>query len=115
MLWNMLQELGCEKQPKYFGMQLMYESSELVWHVQVYIFTSKPLRQVFEVDKIHAAIAPKHTFDTRIHDVAHQAYMVTRLHQHQLLEVTEYAHFPHHASGSTYIHVEPVPDSRGFQ
>jgi hypothetical protein len=26
----------------------------------------------------------------------------------------EYANFPHRASGSTYIHVEHVPDSGGF-
>jgi hypothetical protein len=27
----------------------------------------------------------------------------------------EYAHFPQRASGSTYIHVEPVPNSRKFK
>jgi hypothetical protein len=27
----------------------------------------------------------------------------------------EYAHFPQRASGSTYIHVEPVPDSRNIK
>jgi hypothetical protein len=27
----------------------------------------------------------------------------------------EYAHFPQRASGSTYIHVEHVPDSRNFK
>jgi hypothetical protein len=27
----------------------------------------------------------------------------------------EYAYFPQRASGSTYIHVEPVPDSRNFK
>jgi hypothetical protein len=27
----------------------------------------------------------------------------------------EYAHFPQRASGFTYIHVEPVPDSRNFK
>jgi hypothetical protein len=27
----------------------------------------------------------------------------------------EYAHFPQRASGSTYIHVELVPDSRNFK
>jgi hypothetical protein len=26
----------------------------------------------------------------------------------------EYAHFPQRASGSTYIHVEPIPDPRNF-
>jgi hypothetical protein len=59
MLWKMLQELGYEKQPEYFGTQVTYEGSEPVWHVQVYIFTPKPLRGVFEVEKIHAAIAPR--------------------------------------------------------
>jgi hypothetical protein len=43
MLWKMLQELGYEKQPKYYGTQVTYEGSEPVWHVQVYIFTPKPL------------------------------------------------------------------------
>jgi hypothetical protein len=42
MLWKMLQELGYKKQPKYYGTQVMYEGSESVWHVQVYIFTPKP-------------------------------------------------------------------------
>jgi hypothetical protein len=39
MLWKMLQELGYEKQLKYYGTQVMYEGSESVWHVQVYFFT----------------------------------------------------------------------------
>jgi hypothetical protein len=39
MLWKVLQELGYEKQPKYYGTQVMYEGSEFVWHIQVYIFT----------------------------------------------------------------------------
>jgi hypothetical protein len=44
MLWKMLQELGYEKQPKYYGTQIMYEGSESVLHVQVYIFTQAPSR-----------------------------------------------------------------------
>jgi hypothetical protein len=31
------------------------------------------------------------------------------------LDVTDYAHFFQWASGSTYIHVGPVPDSRNFK
>jgi hypothetical protein len=62
MLWKMLQELGYEKQPEYFGTQVTYEGSEPVWHVQVYIFTPKPLRGVYEVEEIHAAIASRHSF-----------------------------------------------------
>jgi hypothetical protein len=31
------------------------------------IFTLKPLRGVFEVEKIHAAIAPRRCFNARIH------------------------------------------------
>jgi hypothetical protein len=115
MLWNMLQELGYEKQPKYYGTQVMYEGSEPVWHVQVYIFTPKLLRGVFEVKKIHAVIAPRCTFYTGIHDAAHQYYMVTRSHHHQPLDGMEYAQFPQRASQSTYIHVESVTDSRNFK
>jgi hypothetical protein len=44
MLWKMFQELGYEKQPEYFGTQITYEGFEPVWHIQVYIFTLKPLR-----------------------------------------------------------------------
>jgi hypothetical protein len=77
MLWKMLQELGYKKQPKYYGTQVTYEGSESVWHVQVYIFTPKPLRGVFEVQNIHAAVAPRHNFYAGICDAAHQAYMVT--------------------------------------
>jgi hypothetical protein len=36
MPWKMLQELGYEKQPEYFGTRVTYEGSETVWHVQVY-------------------------------------------------------------------------------
>jgi hypothetical protein len=90
----MLQELGYEKQPEYFGTQVTYEGSEPVWHVQVYIFTLKPLRGVFEVKKIHAAIAPRCTFNAGICDAALQAYMVTHSRHCQLLDGTEYAHFP---------------------
>jgi hypothetical protein len=111
----MLQELGYEKQPKYYGTQVTYEGSKSVWHVQVYIFTPKPLRGVFEVEKIHAAIAPRCNFYAGICDVACQAYMVTRSRHHQLLNGTKYAHFSQRASGSTYIHVEPVPNSRNFK
>jgi hypothetical protein len=44
MLWKMLEELGYEKQPEYFGTQVTYEGSEPIWHIQVYIFTLKPFR-----------------------------------------------------------------------
>jgi hypothetical protein len=71
-----------------------YEGSEPVWHVQVYILTPRPLRGVFEVEKIHVAIAPRRSFYARICDAAHQAYMVTRSLHHQILDGTEYAHFP---------------------
>jgi hypothetical protein len=86
-----------------------------VWSVQVYIFTLKYLRGVFEVEKIHAAISPRHTFYVRILDATHQAYMVTHSRHHQLLDRIECAHFPQWSSGSTYIHVEHVPDSRNFK
>jgi hypothetical protein len=86
-----------------------------VWHVQVYIFTPKPLRGVFEVEKIHAAIALRCNFYAGIRDAARQAYMVTCSCHHQLLNGMKYSHFPQRASGSTYIHVEPVPNSRNFK
>jgi hypothetical protein len=41
--------------------------------------------------------------------------MVTRSHHCQLLNETEYAHFPQRASGYTYIHVEPVQDKSNFK
>jgi hypothetical protein len=115
MLWNMLQELEYEKQLKYYGTQVAYEGSESVWHVQVYIFTPKALWGVFEIGKIHASIVPRRSFYAGIRDAAHQAYMVTHLHHHQLLDGMKYACFPQEASGSTYIHVEPVPNSRNFK
>jgi hypothetical protein len=73
MLYKMLQEFGYEKQLKYYGTQVTYEGSESVWHVQVYIFTPKPLLGVFVVEKIHAAVAPRRTFYTGIHDAASRA------------------------------------------
>jgi hypothetical protein len=76
MLWKILQELGYEKQPEYFGTQVTYEGSEPVWHVQVYIFNPKPQRGVYEVEKIHVAIASRRSFHARICDAACQAYMV---------------------------------------
>jgi hypothetical protein len=86
-----------------------------MWHVQVNIFTPKPLRGVFQVKKIHDAIAPRRNFYARFHDAAHQAYMVTHLHHRQLLDRMKYAHFLQRATGSTYIHVEHIPDSRNFK
>jgi hypothetical protein len=94
MLWKILQELGYEKQPEYFGTQVTYEGSEPVWHVQVYIFTPKPLRGVYEVEKIHAAIASRRSFHAGICDAAHQAYMVIHSLHCQLLDGMEYVHFP---------------------
>jgi hypothetical protein len=87
----MLQELGYEKQPKYYGTQVTYEGSKSVWHVQVYIFTPRPLRGVLEVGKIHAAIASRHNFYSGIRDAARQAYMVTHSRHRQLLNGTKYA------------------------
>jgi hypothetical protein len=115
MLWKMLQELGYEKQPEYFGTQVTYEGSESVWHVQVYIFSPKPLRGVYEVEKIHAAIASRRSFHAGIRDAARQAYMVIHSRHCQLLEGTEYAHFPQRVSGSAYIHVEHVQDEGNFK
>jgi hypothetical protein len=48
-------------------------------------------------------------------DATHQAYMVTRSRHYQLFDGMEYAHFPQWASGSTYIHVEPIQDERNFK
>jgi hypothetical protein len=115
MLWEILQELDYEKQLEYFGTQVTYEGSEPVWHVQVYIFTPKPLRGVYEVKKIHVAIASRRSFNAGICDAAHQTYMVIRSHHYQLLDGMEYAHFPQRASGSAYIHVEPVQDEGNFK
>jgi hypothetical protein len=94
MLWKMLQELGYEKQPEYFGTQVIYEGSEPIWHVQVYIFTPKPLKGVYEVEKIHATIASRRSFNAGICDAACQAYMVIHSRHCQLLDGTEYDHFP---------------------
>jgi hypothetical protein len=74
----------------------------------------KPLRWVFEVEKIHAAITPRRNLYAGICDAARQAYMVTRSRHRQLLDGTKYAYFTQWASGSTYIHVEHVPNSRNF-
>jgi hypothetical protein len=115
MVWKMIQELGYEKQPEYFGTQVTYEGSEPVWHVQIYIFTPDPLRGAYEVEKIHVAIASRHSFHAGIRDAAHQAYMVIRSRHRQLLDGTEYAHFPQRASGSAYILVEPVQDEGNFK
>jgi hypothetical protein len=115
MLRKMLQELGYEKQPEYFGTQIIYGGSEPVCHVQVYIFTSKPFRGVYEVEKIHVAIASRRSFPTGICDAARQAYMVVRSHHCQPLDGTEYAHFPQRASGSAYIHVKPVQEEWNFK
>jgi hypothetical protein len=115
MLWKMLQELGYEKQPKYIGTRITYEGSEPVWHVQAYIFTPKPFRGVYEVERIHAAIASRRSFPARICDAARQAYVVVRSHNCQLLDGTEYAHFPQWANGSTYIHVKPVQEKGNFK
>jgi hypothetical protein len=116
ILSKMLQELGYDKKLKYFRMQVTYEGSELVWHIQVYNFTPKPLRGVFEVEKIHVAIAPRRTFYANIRDAACQAYMVSHSHHRQLLDGIEYEHSPaQRASGSTYIHVELVSDSRNIK
>jgi hypothetical protein len=48
-------------------------------------------------------------------DATRQAYMVTRSRHYQLFDGMEYAHFPQWASGSTYIHVEPIQDERNFK
>jgi hypothetical protein len=94
MLWKMLQELGYEKQSKYCGTQATYEGFKPVWHVQFYIYIPKPIRGVFEVEKIHAAIALRCNFYAGICYAARQAYMVTCSHHRQLLDGTVYAHFP---------------------
>jgi hypothetical protein len=67
------------------------------------------------VKKIHAAIASRRSFNAGICDAAHQTYMVIRSHHYQLLDGMEYAHFPQRASGSAYIHVEPVQDEGNFK
>jgi hypothetical protein len=114
-LWKMLQELGYKKHPEYFGTQVTYKGSEPILHVQVYIFTPKPLRGVNEAEKIHAAIASRHSFNVGICDASCQAYMVIRSCHRQLLDGMEYAHFPQQASVSAYIHVEHVQDEGNFK
>jgi hypothetical protein len=79
------------------------------------MFTPKPLRGVYEVEKIHAANASRRSFHVGICDVAHQAYKVIRSRHRQLLDGTEYAHFPQRATGSAYILVEPIQDEGNFK
>jgi hypothetical protein len=67
------------------------------------------------VEKIYGAIASRRSFNAGICDAACQAYMVTRSRHCQLLDGTEYAHFPQWASGSTYIHMEHVQDEMNFK
>jgi hypothetical protein len=67
------------------------------------------------VEKIHAAIASRRSFNAGICDAARQVYMVICSHHCLLLDGTEYADFPQRASGSAYIHVEPVQDERNFK
>ncbi|KAK2630884.1 hypothetical protein QOZ80_UnG0720310 [Eleusine coracana subsp. coracana] len=109
MLWEILQRLGYKKPPEYCGTQVTYEGSEPVWKVQVHNFAPRPLRGTFEVGRIHEAIAPRKTFSAEIRDAACQACMVIRSRYRQYFEDIEYAYFPQRASGSTYIHAEPVP------
>jgi hypothetical protein len=66
------------------------------------------------VEKIHAAIASRRSFNAMICDAARQAYMVIRSRHCQLLDGIEYAHFPQWASGSAYIHVKHVQDEGNF-
>jgi hypothetical protein len=68
---KMLQKFRYKKQPKYYGTQVMYEGSKPMWYAQVYIFTPKPLRGIFEVEKIYVAIAPRRTFYVEIRDAVH--------------------------------------------
>jgi hypothetical protein len=74
-----------------------------------------PLKGVYEVEKIHEAIASRRSFHVGIHDVARQAYMVIHSRHCLLLDGIEYAHFPQRASGSAYIHVEHVQDEGNFK
>jgi hypothetical protein len=67
------------------------------------------------VEKIHAAIASRCSFNAGICDIARQAYMVIHSRHHQLLDGTEYAHFPQGTSGSAYIHVEHVQYKGNFK
>jgi hypothetical protein len=67
------------------------------------------------VEKIRTTIASRRSFNARICDVARQAYMVSCSRHYQLLDGTEYAHSPERASGSTYIHVEPIQDEMNFK
>jgi NAD-specific glutamate dehydrogenase len=66
-------------------------------------------------EKIHATIVPRRNLYAGIRDAAHQAHMVTHSCHHKLMDRMKYAHFPQWASGSTYIHVEHVPNSRNFK
>jgi hypothetical protein len=67
------------------------------------------------VEKIHAAIASRRSFHAEICDAARQACMVVHSHHCQLLDGTEYAHFPQRACGSAYIHVKPVQEEGNFK
>jgi hypothetical protein len=67
------------------------------------------------MEKIHAAIASRCSFKTRICDAGCQAYMVICSHHYQLLNGMEYAHFPQQASGSAYIQVEPIQNEGNFK
>jgi hypothetical protein len=115
MLWKMLQELGYEKQPKYYRTQLTYEVSKPVWHVQVYIFTPSPSEEFLKLRRsmppslqdvpsmLEFMMLPIKLTRSLVRAIA-KSWMERSMHI-----------FPQQASGSTYIHVEHVPDSRNFK
>jgi hypothetical protein len=115
MLWKMLQELGYEKQPRYYGTQVMYEASEPVWYVQVYIFTPSPSEEF---------LRPRRSMPPSLQDVPSTLEFVMLLIKltWSLIHVIANSWmersmpiFPQWASGSTYIHVEPEPDPRNIK
>lgn len=107
MLCKMLEDLGYEKPPQYRGTEAV-EEGVTKWFVEVHIFAPHSSNGVYEVERIHRAIAARSCFEDGIRDAARQALLVIRSRFRDDLEHTEYAHYPHRASGHTYVHVDSV-------
>jgi hypothetical protein len=112
----MLQELGYEKQSKYYGTQVTYGGFEPVWHVQVYIFTLSPSEGFLRSRRSMQPSLQDAPFTLEfMMPTAKSTWSLIHAIANSRMEQSIPIPPPQRASGPTYIHVEPIPGSRNFK
>lgn len=105
-LWDVLQELGYEKEPMYVGEKTSDSDGYPAWNVKVKVYRPHPEPEhsgCHVVSAIYHASGPRATFFNGIADAARHALLDVCSQNSEALADTQFAFLPQRAHGTTHV------------